>query len=282
MPLDTTPPAPNEAAAELDHTFRTVRSEGRAALAAYLPVGYPTFRQSLATLHALGQHAEVLELGVPYSDPLLDGPTIQLATAQALRAGFRLHHLFAAVRELRASSPASLLIMTYWQPVAHYGPDRFSADLVQAGAAGAIIPDLPLEEAQPWLLAARTHGLHTVPLVAPHAHTARLASVCAAATGMIYVPAARAVSGHTGPLDPGLPHTVERLRGITTLPIAVGIGLSTAEAAAQVSHYADAVIVGSALIRLLQATPGPAGIAAAAALASELAAGARSPTRAAA
>jgi tryptophan synthase alpha chain len=263
------------AAHGLDDTFAQARAEGRAALAVYLPVGYPTLDQSLDVLHVLAQHAEILELGLPFSDPLMDGPTIAAAATQALHAGFRVRHLLAVLRELRASSPASLLVMTYWQPVDHYGPQAFAAALADCGAAGVIIPDLPLEEAGPWLAAAGSHGLHTVFVVAPNTSTTRLAAVCAAGSGMIYAPATSGVTGHLGPLDHGLPRFVDRLRSITTLPIGVGIGVSTAKQAAQVSRYADAVIVGSALIRRIQAAPDQEGAAAAAELAAELAEGVR-------
>jgi tryptophan synthase alpha chain len=257
----------------LGAAFATARADGRAALAAYWPVGYPTVDQSMDALHAISAHTDILELGVPFSDPMLDGPTIQHAMAQALAHGFRMRHLFAAIRELAASS--AVLVMTYWQPVAHFGPDRFAAELACAGAAGVILPDLPLEEARPWLDAARTHGLHTVPVVAPASTDARLARVCAEASGMIYAPAVAGVTGTQGPLASGLVSFVDRLRSVTAVPVGVGFGVSTADQAAIVSTFADAVIVGSALIRQLNTTPGPAGIAAAAELARDLADGVR-------
>ncbi|MFF3358828.1 tryptophan synthase subunit alpha [Streptomyces sp. NPDC002917] len=259
----------------LGAAFATARAEGRAALAAYWPVGYPTFDQSMNALHAISASADILELGVPFSDPMLDGPVIQRATAQALANGFRMRHLFAAIRELAASSTAALLVMTYWQPVARFGPERFAAELACAGAAGVILPDLPLEETGPWLAAARSRALHTVLVAAPASTDARLASVCAAASGMVYAPAMAGVTGTQGPLASGLPAFIERLRAVTALPVGVGFGVSTADQAAIVSTFADAVIVGSALIRQLNTSPGPAGIVAAAALARELADGVR-------
>ncbi|WP_329453497.1 tryptophan synthase subunit alpha [Streptomyces sp. NBC_01724] len=259
----------------LGAAFATARAEGRAALAAYWPVGYPAFDQSMNALHAISASADILELGVPFSDPMLDGPVIQRATAQALANGFRMRHLFAAIRELAASCSAALLVMTYWQPVARFGPERFAAELACAGAAGVVLPDLPLEETGPWLAAARSRGLHTVLVAAPASTDARLARVCAAASGMIYAPAMAGVTGTQGPLASGLPSFIERLRAVTDLPVGVGFGVSTADQAAIVSTFADAVIVGSALIRQLNTSPGPAGIAAAAALARELADGVR-------
>ncbi|ATM24559.1 hypothetical protein SMD44_p10060 (plasmid) [Streptomyces alboflavus] len=163
----SSPLIPGPAAHGLDRIFRTARSEHRAALAVYYPVGFPTVEQSLRLLPALAQYADIVEVGLPFSDPVMDGPTIAQATRQALAAGFRLTHLFTAIREIRTASRAAVLVMTYWQPVARRGADRFAAELAHAGAAGAIIPDLPLEEAGPWLAAARAHGLYTVPVVAP-------------------------------------------------------------------------------------------------------------------
>lgn len=269
LPLET----PGPAAHALDRIFHTARSGQRAALAVYYPVGFPDFEQSLHTLQALAQYADVVEVGLPFSDPMMDGPTIAQATRQALTSGFRLAHLFTAIREIRASSRAAVLVMTYWQPVAHRGATRFAAELAEAGAAGAIIPDLPLEEAGPWLTAARHHGLHTVPVVAPNASDERLARICTTAGGMIYAPAVAGVTGHTGPLASGLPAFVARLRALTGLPISVGIGVSSAAQAHQAAQYADGIIVGSALIRHIQNAPGPRGTRAALALAHDLAHG---------
>lgn len=201
----------------------------------------------------------------------MDGPVIQAATAQSLAEGFRIKHLFFAARELAAASAADLLVMTYWQPVSRYHPERFAEELADAGGAGVILPDLPIEEADRWLAASRSTGLHTVFVVAPNAADSRLSRVCAAGSGMVYAPAVAGVTGSTSPLHPGLPHFVKRLRSLTALPIGVGIGVSNAEDAHVVSRYSDAVIVGSALLRRLQETPGPREIEAAAQLAAELA-----------
>lgn len=275
-------PPLTKAASRLDQVFAATRAQGRAALAAYLPVGFPTFSQSMDALHAVAAYADVLELGVPFSDPMMDGPIIQQATAQSLAGGFRMRHLFEAAHQLSATSAAALLVMTYWQPVARYGPQRFADELALAGAAGVILPDLPVEEAGEWLAAARARGLHTVFVVAPNSSDARLARVCAAGSGMVYAPAVAGVTGAQGPLASGLPAFVDRLRGVTAVPVGVGIGVSTPDQAAIVSTFADAVIVGSALIRRLQTVPGPAGVRAAASLARDLADGVRRPLSSAA
>ncbi|MFI2906776.1 tryptophan synthase subunit alpha [Streptomyces sp. PDY-4] len=257
-------------ASHLERALARARGQERAALAAYLPAGYPTLDQSLDALHLLATTADVIEIGLPYSDPLMDGPLIQRAAEQALRAGFRTEHLFTTVRELAAASNAALVVMTYWQPVHHYGPARFAQRLAAAGGAGVVIPDLPVEEASDWLSAAHEHHLDTVFVVAPNATDQRLARVCAAASGMVYAPATTGVTGSQGPLHPGLPAFIDRLRTLTHLPVGVGIGVSTPEQAAIVGTYADAVIVGSAFIRALDSAPGPAGALQAAFLAQRL------------
>ncbi|MGW1158947.1 tryptophan synthase subunit alpha [Streptomyces sp. NPDC002519] len=268
-------PVPLPRSSRLEDVFTTARSQSRAALAAYLPAGYPTREQSLDAFHLLAAAADVIEVGLPFSDPMLDGPAIQRANAQALRAGFRIEDVFATVRELAASSTAALLVMTYWQPVHRYGAARFAHRLASAGGAGVIIPDLPVEEATDWLHAARDHGLDSVFVVAPNSTDQRLARVCEAASGMIYAPATAGVTGTQDPLHPELHAFVERLRTLTPLPISVGIGVSTPEQAAAVASFADAVIVGSAFVRALDAHPGSAGAIEVGLLAQRLARGLR-------
>ena len=170
---------------------------------------------------ALAPHVDVLEFGLPYSDPVLDGPVIQEASAAALAAGFRIRDLFDVVDTVSSGSAAALLVMSYWGPISRYGPERFAAGLAAAGGAGLVVPDLPIEEADPWLGAARRHNLATVFVVAPQASDARLARICAAGSGMIYAPAAAGVTGSGKPTGAHLPPLVERLRGLTGLPIAV-------------------------------------------------------------
>ncbi|WNI20092.1 tryptophan synthase subunit alpha [Actinacidiphila sp. ITFR-21] len=266
----------------LEEVLGATRAQSRAALAVYLPAGYPTLDQSLDTFRLLATYADVIEVGLPFSDPMMDGPSIQHANAQALQAGFRIEDVFTTIRELAAISTAALLVMTYWQPVHRYGPERFARRLAAAGGAAAIIPDLPVEEATDWLRAAHEHGLNTVFVVAPNVTDQRLARLCGAGSGMIYAPATAGVTGTQGPLHPGLNTFVDRLRGITPLPIGVGIGVSTPEQAAVAGSFADAVIVGSAFIRTIEANPGPTGAIEAATLARNLARGLRSPLQSAA
>ncbi|MET8816529.1 tryptophan synthase subunit alpha [Streptomyces sp. NPDC004549] len=248
-------PAPGPPA-RFDQVLARARADNRAALATYLPAGYPSQAQSLRILHRLAEVSDVIELGWPYSEPTLDGPVIQRAAAQSLAAGFRVRHLLESIRSL-ATSPASVLVMAYFPPLYKYGLDRAARDLAQAGAAGVILPDLPIEEADAWLTAAQRVGLHTVFVVAPSTTDARLARICAAGGGMLYAPAVAGVTGSTGPLHDALPAFLQRLRAATDLPIGVGIGISTPAQAREVSRIADVTIVGSALIRTIDAANGP-------------------------
>ncbi|MGW6145599.1 tryptophan synthase subunit alpha [Streptomyces sp. NPDC055140] len=269
-------PAP-DAPARFDQVLARARADNRAALATYLPAGYPTQDQSLRILHRLAEVTDVIELGWPYSEPTLDGPVIARAAAQSLTAGFRVRHLLESIRSL-ATSPASVLVMAYFPPLYKYGLDRAARDLAHAGAAGVILPDLPIEEADAWLTAAQHFGLHTVFVVAPSTTDARLSRICAAAGGMLYAPAVAGVTGSTGPLHDALPTFVQRLRAATDLPIGVGIGISTPAQAQEVSRISDVTIVGSALIRSIDAAEGPWQQAEAAVdLARSLAAGLRRP-----
>ncbi|MFF7953692.1 tryptophan synthase subunit alpha [Streptomyces griseorubiginosus] len=244
------------APARFDQVLARARANNRAALATYLPAGYPNQAHSLRILHRLAEATDVIELGWPYSEPTMDGPVIQRAAAQSLAAGFRVRHLLDSIRSL-ATSPASVLVMAYYPPLFKYGLERAAHDLAQAGAAGVILPDLPIEEADAWLSAAQHVGLHTVFVVAPSTTDARLARICAAAGGMLYAPAVAGVTGSTGPLHDALPAFVKRLRAASELPVGVGIGISTPAQAKEVSRIADVTIVGSALIRTMEAAHGP-------------------------
>ncbi|MEU6618645.1 tryptophan synthase subunit alpha [Streptomyces parvus] len=260
------------AAFRLDHDFAAGREKGRAILATYFPVGYPNFNQSLDALHALAEHAGILELGVPCAEPVMDGPVIRTATEQSLAAGFRLRDVFLAARLLSAASSVNLLIMTYWGPVAAYGPQRFADEARDAGAAGVIVPNLPAEEAPAWLDATRSAGIHTIPLPQHGADDAELARIGASGGGMLYAPGLPGLTGSTGPLADDLEAFVQRARDLTSLPVGVGIGVSNPERARAVSEYADAVIIGSALVRAFQKASEGARLRAAACLAAELSA----------
>ncbi|MET8822609.1 tryptophan synthase subunit alpha [Streptomyces rochei] len=270
--LTSTPPS--WPASALDQALARSRCQHRAALGLYLPVGYPTHSGSLEALHAMAPHCDVLELGVPHRRAHLDGPTIQHAAAQALDNGYRMRHLFTTTADLASSTTAALVVMTYWAPVEEYGPGLFAEALAAAGGAGVLVPDLPDGAAADWHRATRAAGLHNIPLIPAHASDAKLAALGTSSSGMAYAPAAPGRTGTAGPLSPYLPRLVRRLRDATRLPVAVGIGISTPARAAQASAYADAVVVGSAVIRRIQAATGGPGAAAAAA-ARDFAAGVR-------
>ncbi|MER7223341.1 tryptophan synthase subunit alpha [Streptomyces rubradiris] len=242
-------------ASRLDQILTLSRAQKRAALGLYLPVGYPTLSASLDALHLMGQAADILEIGIPYTRPFLDGPVIQQATAEALANGFQMGDVFMAAAELTASTSAALAVMSYWTPIEQYGPRAFAEELATAGGAAVLVPDLPETAAAGWQEATRAAGLRTITLIPPHASTAQLAAIGASTTGMAYAPATPGLTGDQSPLSPYLPRLVHRLRTATRLPVAVGIGISTPAQAEHVSGFADAVVVGSAVIRRMQALP---------------------------
>lgn len=255
----------------LAEAFATARSEGRGVLVGYLPAG-PGTPEALAAMVAAG--VDVVELGLPYSDPVIDGPVIQDAVNRALAAGTTTADVLRTVEGVaRAGVPA--LVMTYWNPVEQYGVDRFAADLAAAGGTGLITPDLPPEEAGPWLAAADKHELDPVFLVAPSSTDARVARIAGLCRGFVYATSVMGVTGVRRQTSAAAPGLVARVRAVTDLPVGVGLGVSTADQAAEVAGYADAVIVGSAFVRAFL----DGGAAAAGGLAAELAAGVRRPVR---
>ena len=217
--------------------------------------------------------ADVIEVGLPYSDPMMDGPTIQEAADIALDAGFRIKDLFHVVREVTAAG-GNCVTMTYWNPILQYGPEKFAEDFAAAGGLGAIIPDLLPEEAGRWLAAAEKHGLDTIFLVAPSSSNERIALTTAATGGFVYATSHMGVTGALSAVDSAAGVLVSRTREFTDLPVCVGLGVSNGEQAAEIAGFADGVIVGSALIKA--ATAGRDELVA---LAGELAAGVRSGER---
>ncbi|MGO4598575.1 tryptophan synthase subunit alpha [Terrabacter sp. 2RAF25] len=252
------------------------REEGRAALIGYLPVGFPTVEGSIAAMRVLVESGvDIVEIGVPYSDPVMDGPVIQDAAVRALAGGVRLSDIFTAARAV-SDAGAGALVMTYWNPVLRYGVDRFASDLKAAGGAGLITPDLIPDEAGPWISAADANDLDKVFLVAPSSTPERLAGVTAASRGFVYATAVMGVTGARASVGEAADALVSRTREHTDLPVCVGLGVSTGEQAAQVGRFADGVIVGSALVRCLtEADSDEKGLDALGALARELADGVR-------
>ncbi len=271
----------------LDERFTAAREEGRSLLVGYLPAGYPTVDGGIAAMRAMvAAGVDVVEVGLPYSDPTLDGPVIQDAADAALRGGVTTTDVLRTV-EAVAATGAPVLVMTYWNPIDRHGPARFAADLAAAGGAGAITPDLPPEEAAPWLAASAEHGLAPVFLVAPSSSDARIRLVAGISRGFVYAASLMGVTGTRAAVGTQAADLVARVRTATELPVAVGLGVSTGAQAAEVAGFADGVIVGSALVKVLvDAQRSGAGDVAAldgiGRLAAELAAGVRTPVPASA
>jgi tryptophan synthase alpha chain len=257
--------------------FEKARAEGRSALIGYLPAGFPTVPGAVDAIKAMIDNGvDIVEVGLPYSDPVMDGPVIQRATEAALAGGFRVADGLRTV-EAVAAAGAPILVMTYWNLVERYGVDRFAADLAAAGGAGLITPDLIPDESAPWLAASDAHDLDRVFLVSPSSTDARIAMTAGRCRGFVYATSVMGVTGARSSTSTAAPALVERIRAAhPDLPVAVGLGVSNGDQAAEVGAFADGVIVGSALVRCLQdaATPA-AGVAAIAALSADLAEGVR-------
>ncbi|MHA6759215.1 tryptophan synthase subunit alpha [Streptacidiphilus sp. PAMC 29251] len=262
----------------LDTTLAAAKAENRAALIGYLPAGFPSIAGATDAVQALiDGGVDVVEIGLPHSDPVLDGPVIQTADDIALRNGIRTRDVLETVRQVTSANPSvPVLVMTYWNPVDRYGAARFAADLAAAGGAGCILPDLPVEESSAWTEAAAELGLATVFVVAPSSRDQRLALITASGTGFVYAAAVMGVTGTRNQVGEMAEDLVKRTRATTELPVCVGLGVSTAAQAAEVAAFADGVIVGSAFVqRMLDAASAEAGYAAVRELAAELAEGVR-------
>jgi tryptophan synthase alpha chain len=253
------PDAPARPAFDLGHTgrvFADCRAQGRGALVGFLHVGYPDVSRSLAALRALagdgeGTGVDLVEVGLPYSDPMMDGVTIQRAGTRALARGVRTADAFAAV-EAVASTGTPAVVMTYWNLIEHYGADRFARDLAAAGGAGAITPDLTPDEAQEWLAVSDAHGLDRIFLVSPSSTDERLAATVGACRGWVYATSVMGVTGARTQTSSAAPALVERIRAVAPdAVVGVGLGVSNGEQAREVLGFADAVVVGSALVGAL-------------------------------
>ncbi|OLL76521.1 Tryptophan synthase alpha chain [Pseudonocardia sp. Ae168_Ps1] len=253
--------------------IEAVRAEGRAALVGYLPVGFPSVDGSVEAMRAMVEGGvDVVEVGLPYSDPLMDGPVIQRATQQALDNGARSRDAFTAVRGV-ADAGAPAVVMTYWNLIDRYGVERFAAELAAAGGSGLITPDLLPDDAEEWLAASERHDLDRIFLVAQTTTPERMRLTAGASRGFLY---AASLMGVTGVRSIGAEarELVGRAREVATLPVCVGLGVRTAEHAAEVASYADGVIVGTAFVQALE-SGGPSSVRD---LAQELSEGIRSAT----
>jgi tryptophan synthase alpha chain len=263
--------------------FGKAGADNRAALVGYLPAGFPTVSGAIDAARAMAAAGvDIFEIGLPYSDPVMDGPVIAEAVHRALVGGTRVADVLHTV-EVVAAQGIPALIMTYWNPVDRYGVRAFARDLAAAGGSGLITPDLTVEEAGPWLAASDEFDLDRVFLVAPSSTDERIAKITSACRGFVYAASLMGITGTRDALSSDAGGLVKRIREHTDLPVAVGLGVSNGAQAAQVASFADGVIVGSAFVRrLLEAdpdTPDTAGLAAITELTTELSAGARRKTR---
>lgn len=239
--------------------FARARNDGRGALIPYFMCGYPTAERSVElVLAAASAGADLIELGLPFSDPLADGATIQRAGQIALERGMTLKGCLEIARRVSAQTDIPLLLMGYYNPILRYGIERFCQDAASSGASGLIIPDLPLEEATPLQESAAQHGLALIFLVPPTAPDERIAAIVEAAArgipGFLYCVSLSGVTGSRASLPPHLREFVNKVRGYTkphNLPIAVGFGLSTRDHIAEVTSYADGAVVGSAIVNVI-------------------------------
>ena len=253
-------------------TLARAKQENRAALIGYLPAGFPTVNGGIAAIQAvLSSGADVVEVGLPYSDPVLDGPVNQTADDIALRGGVRIADVIRTVREAYQATGKPVLVMSYWNPIDKYGAERFSSELAEAGGAGCILPDLPVQESALWRESAARHGLATIFVAAPSTTDERLREITAAGSGFVYASSLMGVTGVRETLNAAASSLVRRVRATTELPVCVGIGISDAAQAAQVAGFADGVIVASAFIKaILEAPNAAAGVAAVQKLTAEM------------
>ena len=250
------PPPPEFDRGRTGRVFAEVRATGRGALVGFLHVGYPTVDISLTALRALtgegdSPGVDLVEVGMPYSDPMMDGVTIQRAGTRALERGVRTRDAFAAV-EAVAGTGTPAVVMTYWNLIERYGPDRFARDLAAAGGAGAITPDLTPDEASEWLAVSDAYDLDRIFLVSPSSTDDRLATTVAACRGWVYAASVMGVTGARSQTSSAAPELVRRIRSADLSALTgVGLGVSDGAQAREVNEFADAVIVGSALVRAL-------------------------------
>jgi tryptophan synthase alpha chain len=237
----------------IQQLFDRTRQERRAAFIAYLTAGDPTPKQTPGIVAALERGGvDLIELGVPFSDPIADGPVIQRGAARALKAGTTVHVVLDIARRIRAASQIPLLLFTYMNPVLRYGLDALARDAKAAGIDGCLLTDLSVEEAAPYMAAMRAAQLDTVFLAAPTSTERRLRLVAEYSTGFVYLVSRTGVTGERADLSDSLAPLIEKMRGVTKLPLAAGFGISTPDQAAAVAKMADGVVVGSAIVRQIE------------------------------
>ena len=236
--------------------FARLQAEGRKAFVAFLTAGDPSLERTVSAARELERGGtDVLELGVPFSDPLADGPVIQRSSQRAFGRGVTLGSVLESVKAIRATSSLPLLLFTYFNPLLQYGLTRLAQEAKAAGADGVLVTDLPPEEASPWLEAARPAGLDTVFLAAPTSPPERLRKVAEASRGFVYAVSRTGVTGERQALSDEARPLLERLRALTREPVVLGFGIAAPEQAREAAQVADGIVVGSALVRFLEAEP---------------------------
>lgn len=260
----------------LQEMFVSLRKENRAALIGYLPAGFPSKQGCMRAIEVLANAGvDAVEIGYPYSDPVMDGPTIQQAAEISLLAGTSASDVFDTV-EFAHNSGVPAVVMTYWNPIERYGVERFVSDMALNGGSGIVTPDLTIEESQQWISSTNNVGINRIYVVAPSTTDDRLARVTAQCSGFVYAASLMGVTGARTDLSASGRELVSRIRKVTELPVAVGLGVSTRAQAKTVAGYADGVIVGSAFIKvLLEAKDENSGLAALGLLAEDLVSGVR-------
>jgi tryptophan synthase alpha chain len=236
----------------VENTIAQANRDRSGALVGYLPVGFPTIADSIEAAVALAENGvDVIELGLPYSDPVMDGPAIQQATQMALANGFRLQDGFDAVAQITSRVSTPVLLMSYWNPIMQFGVERFADELSAAGGAGIITPDLVSDEAADWIAASQRAGLDRVFLAAPSSSEARLVRVIEASTGFVYAVSTMGITGARSDVDTAAKTLIARLRDAGSTSACVGLGISTADQVREVLSYADGAIVGSVFVSAL-------------------------------
>ncbi len=237
----------------IEQVFKRLRKKGETALIPFITAGDPSLEVTRDLVLEMDRRgADIVELGLAFSDPLADGPTIQAASFRALEAGMNPEKYFGLVSDIRSRSSVPLVLMGYYNPVLRYGLEAFAQDAAKAGIDGTIIPDLPLEEAAPWIKACRSSGLANILLVAPNTPEERIKRIVKASKGFIYYVSVLGITGARTTLPPEVSQGLERVKSFTRKPVAVGFGISKPEQVKALSASADGIIVGSAIVRLVE------------------------------
>jgi len=243
----------------IETTFKRLKAQNRKAFIPYIMAGDPSLEKTTDVVLMLERcGADIVELGVPFTDPLADGPTIQRAAERALKAGVTLRKVIGLVRELRLLTQIPIVLMTYYNPVFKYGEDRFVMDAVGSGVDGVIIPDLPYDEAEGIIRLSRKAGLSTIFLLAPTSTGERIRGAAKASRGFVYYVSITGITGARLLIDESTRESIKAIRDVTNRPVAIGFGIATPEDARLVSEIGDGVIVGSAIVRKLNEAPGDA------------------------